>query len=390
MGVYRIAFCKICKKDRIISTKQRSKSCRKCNSELIAGDEWWIDYYDATHKRYRENIGTSKVLAENTLRKRKVAIAEGKFLDIKRELRIKFEDFADEYLERHCKSNNKSWLKSDYFNLNGLKKYFAGKCLHEITPGDIEDYRTERIKEVSKSTVNRVLNCLSSLYNRAIEWGKATDNPMTKIKPYKISGRRLRFLEQEEIDKLLSHCCAHLKPIVIVALHTGMRKGEILGLKWHDIDIKRNIIHLYDTKNGENREVPMNETVQKTIIGVLKNPESQYIFCNKDGKPYRDIKKSFFTALKNTGIINFRFHDLRHTFASQLVMAGVDLNTVRELLGHKSIDMTLRYSHLSPDHKKRAVDILGKRMDYFWTKIDNSKEPEDTSIPELSENKAVI
>lgn len=357
--------------------------------KYLKNGNWFIDYY-ANGKRKREKIGTSKSLAETVLKKRKVEIAENKFLDIKKEQKIKFEDFANEYLEVHCKSNNKSWYKSDYFNLKSLKQYFTGKYLHEITPKDIEQYRAERIKEVSKATVNRVLNCLSSLYNRAIEWGKATDNPMTKVKPFKVANKRIRYLEKEEIDKLLVNCCEHLKPIVIVALHTGMRKSEILGLKWHDIDIKRNVIHLYNTKNGEKREVPMNEIVQKTIIGVLKNPESQYVFCNKDGKPYGHVRKSFFTALKKVGIINFRFHDLRHTFASQLVMSGVDLNTVRELLGHKSIEMTLRYSHLSPDHKKRAVDILGKRMDTFWTLEEKNKKSEELVVPEVFYNKAVI
>lgn len=356
----------------------------------IKKGNWFIDYY-ANGRRRREKVGTSKTLAETVLKKRKVEIAEGKFLDIKREQKIKFEEFADEYLEVHCKPNNKSWYKSDYSNLKNLKKYFAGKCLHEITPKDIEQYRAERLKEVSRSTLNRVLNCLSSLYNRAIEWGKATYNPMTKIKLFKVPNKRIRYLENEEIDKLLDNCCEHLKPIVIVALHTGMRKGEILGLKWHDIDIKRNIIHLLNTKNGEKREVPMNDVVQKTIIGVLKHPDSQYIFCNGDGKPYRNVRKSFFTALKRAGIINFRFHDLRHTFASHLVMSGVDLNTVRELLGHKSLEMTLRYSHLSLDHKKRAVDILGKRIDTFWTpeavgKKLEEKSPAVTSLKSISYN----
>ncbi len=348
----------------------------------LKNGNWFIDYR-VNGRRKREKIGSNKALAEIVLKKRKVEIAEGKFLDIKKEQKIKFEDFADEYLEVHCKANNKSWHKSDYHNLRNLKKYFAGKYLHEITSEDIERYRADRIKEVSKSTVNRVLSCLGSLYSRAIEWGKATSNPMTKVKVFKVANKRIRYLEKEEIDKLLAHCCEHLKPIVIVALHTGMRKSEILRLKWHDIDIKCNIIHLLDTKNGEKREIPMNEVVQKTIIGVLKNPESQYIFCNKDGKPYGDIKKSFFTAIKKSGIVDFRFHDLRHTFASQLVMAGVDLNTVRELLGHKSLEMTLRYSHLSPDHKKRAVDILGQRMDAFWTLEDKNKKPEELAVSKL-------
>lgn len=336
------------------------------------GDVFYISY-SQNGNRIQQAISTDRKLAEAVLQKRKVEIVEGKHLDVKKVSKVKFDEFVDEYLEVHCKPNNKSWRKSDYPNLNGLKKYFAGKYLHEITPRDIEQYRADRIKEVTKSTVNRVLNCLSSLYNRAIEWEKATDNPMSKVKLFKVPCSRLRFLEKEEIYKLLTaideltltnkhNQYSHLKPIVIVGLFTGMRKSEILGLRWRDVDIKRNVIHLHDTKNSENREIPINKLVQSTIINVLKKPESQYVFCNSDGKPYGNVRKSFDTALEKAGITNFRFHDLRHTFASQLVMAGVDLNTVRELLGHKSIQMTLRYSHLSPDHKTRAVDLLGSKI----------------------------
>ena len=149
---------------------------------------------------------------------------------------------------------------------------------------------------------------------------------------------------------------------MIFALNTGMRRGEILGLKWRDLDIKRGVIYLHNTKNGEKRELPINEQVKTALIRVRKNPLSEYIFCKQDGSPAGDIKKSFLTAMSKSGIKDFRFHDLRHTFASHLVMSGADLNTVRELLGHKSLQMTLRYSHLSPNHKQRAVDILGRRI----------------------------
>ena len=325
---------------------------------------WFIDYY-ANGRRKREKVGTSKSLAEIVLKKRKVELAENRYLDIKKEQRVKFEDFSEEYLELHSKHKKSYYTDTKIVGL--LKRLFGGKYLYEISSLDIERFKSQRAKEVSPATVNRALAVLKSMFNRAILWGKAEHNPCKGVKLFKENNQRLRFLEREEVDKLLSNCCEHLRPIVIVALHTGMRKGEILGLKWRDIDIKRNMIYLADTKNGEKREVPMNDIVQKTIIGVLKHPESQYIFCNNDGQPYGDIKKSFLTAVNKSGIINFHFHDLRHTFASQLVMAGVDLNTVRELLGHKSLEMTLRYSHLSPDHKKRAVDVLGKRMDTFWT-----------------------
>lgn len=348
---------------------------------------WFIDYY-AAGRRKREKIGTSKALAETVFKKRKVEIAENRFLDIRKEEKIKFSDFADGYLELHSKLKKSYYTDAKIVGL--LKKHFGGHYLYEMTSLDVEKFKSRRAKEVSPATVNRALAVLKSMFNRAIVWGKARDNPCRAVKLFRENNQRLRFLEREEINKLLDNCTEHLKPIVIVALHTGMRKGEILGLKWHDIDIKRNIIHLLDTKNGEKREVPMNEVVQKAVIGVLKHPDTQYIFCNKDGEPFGDIKKSWLTAVKKSGIVDFHFHDLRHTFASQLVMSGVDLNTVRELLGHKSLEMTLRYSHLSPDHKKRAVDILGKRIDTFWTPEQMSEVDKKLTSTQLFDSKLVV
>ncbi|MFH0732203.1 MAG: site-specific integrase [Candidatus Omnitrophota bacterium] len=330
------------------------------------GDDWYIDYY-AYGKRKREKIGPSKALAENVLHKRKIEIAENKYLDIRKEQKIKFEDFTIEYFNLHCKPNNKSCMGFDRHNINALKKFFSGKHLYEITPLSVEKFKAERAQEVSAATVNRNLACLKSMFNRAIEWGKAKENPVKKVKLFRENNKRLRYLEKEEIVKLLANSNKHLRSIVVVALNTGMRKGEILGLKWQDVDFRRSIIFLLNTKNGEKREIPINEQVKTALIRVRKHPESPYIFCKADGTHYGNVRKSFFTAVKKSGIINFRFHDLRHTFASQLVMSGIDLNTVRELMGHKSLQMTLRYSHLSPDHKKRAVDILSKRMDTIWT-----------------------
>ncbi len=346
------------------------------------GEDYYIDYY-ALGRRRREKIGPSRLLAKNVLRKRKLELAENRYLDIKKEQKIAFEVFSDEYLELHSK------LKKSYYTdckiVGLLKKCFGGKCLHEITSLDVEKFKSQRAKEVCPATVNRALAVLKSMFNRAIAWGKAETNPCKAVKMFKENNQRLRFLEKEEIEKLLLHCQHHLRPIVIVALNTGMRKSEILGLKWHDIDVRRNIICLLDTKNGEKREVPMNDVVKRALIAVPKHPESSYVFCNKDGKPYGDIKKSFFTAMKDSDIIGFHFHDLRHTFASQLVMAGVDLNTVRELLGHKSLEMTLRYSRLSLDHKKRAVDVLSRQMDAIWTPEPAVDDTEKLTVSQLIE-----
>ena len=285
----------------------------------------------------------------------------------------------------HCKNNNKSWEHADKSNLKALKRYFSGKYLYEITSLDIEKFKTARLKEgVTPATVNRALTSLKSLFNRAIEWGKATENPARKVRLFKETGRRLRFLEKEEVTKLLNACADHLRPIVILALFTGIRKSKILGLKWRDIDIRRDIIYLYDTKNGERREIPMSDIVKKTLIKTRKHPNSPYIFHNTYGRPYKDVRRAFADALEKAKIKNFRLHDCRHTFASHLVMSGVDLNTVRELLGHKSIQMTLRYSHLSPEHKQRAVNVLAQK---FAKKTPESAEECTEFVPQAVENK---
>ena len=215
----------------------------------------------------------------------------------------------------------------------------------------------------SKGRKTKVLSeeCESLLVKLASE-GKSCDVIASEIfyQQFKkcMKNSRLRFLEKEEIKTLLENCSEHIKPIVIVALNTGMRKSELFNLKWHDIDYKREIIHLLVTKNNEKREIPMNSLVKSTIIKVKKHTKSNYVFCKNDGSPYTNIRRAFKTALKRANIHDCSLHTLRHSFGSHLVMSGIDLNTVRVLLGHKDIKMTTRYAHLSPNFKKRAVEVL--------------------------------
>ena len=320
-------------------------------------NSYWIDYY-FNGRRFREKVGPSKTLVQNALHKRKTEIAEKRFLNVRKAIKIKFEEFADLFLELYSKPNNKSWKKSDLHNVNGLKKFFSGKYLYEITPEMIEKFKAQRMKEVSPARVNRNLACLKCMFNRAIEWGKAEENPVKKIKLLKENNKRLRYLDREEFDRLLNVCAKHLRPIVITAFNTGMRKGEILSLKWENVDLVRRIIYVLDTKNGEKREIPINQKLKEIFSNIKPNSKSPYDFCKSNGQPYGEVKLAFANAMEASRIANFRFHDLRHTFVSHLVMAGIDLNTVRELLGHKSLTMTLRYAHLSPEHKRKAVEIL--------------------------------
>ncbi len=158
-----------------------------------------------------------------------------------------------------------------------------------------------------------------------------------------------------------------MNPInLITALNTGMRKGEILSLKWSNVDFKNGVIVVEGTKNGEIRKIPMNQKLTQALQNDKKVSKGEYVF-SENGKPYQDLKTGWWSALKKAKIEGFRFHDLRHTFGSRLGMAGVDIRTIQELTDHKDIKMTMRYSHPTPEHKKNAVKMLDGVTTFFTT-----------------------
>lgn len=230
----------------------------------------------------------------------------------------------------------------------------------------VDQLRTDLINKGYKpASNNKVTNLLKTMLNKAIEWEMVTEDVLKrirKVKPLKDSGKRLRYLSIEEVQTLISKCDTHLKPIVITALNTGMRRGEILNLQWEkNIDLKHGFILLEQgmTKNGSRREIPINDTLRGVLQGLTRRLDIPHVFYDSvTGKPCKDVKRSFNTAMRRAGIRDFHFHDLRHTFASHLVMSGIDLTTVSKLLGHKSLNITLRYSHLSPGHLNKAVNVL--------------------------------
>jgi integrase len=182
-----------------------------------------------------------------------------------------------------------------------------------------------------------------------------------KAKQLEENNARLRFLSKEECQALISACDDHLRPIDVTALNTGARKSEILNLRWDQVDLKHGFILFKGcmAKNGERREVPINETLKATMNSIVRRLDLPFVFFNPaTDDPYIIVHRRFSSALKKAGIIDFKFHDLRHPFASHLAMSGVELITIKELLEHKDISMTLRNAHLAPAQKKRAVNIL--------------------------------
>jgi integrase len=333
------------------------------------GKNWYIDYF-YKGKRYRRKISRSKKVAELTLKDIEVKIAKGEFLGIHEEKKVLFEDFAKEYLEfsETNKAPESYRRDKDHLGLH-LIPYFKEKYLFEITSQEIEKYKTERLKRLKPATVNRQLACLKHMFNKAIEWGYVKNNPMKDVRMLKEPPGRIRYLMPDEISALLRECAPHIRPIVITALHTGMRKSEILNLKWSNIDLKRRLITIETTKNNECRTIPINDVLYEELRKIPRHFRNHMVFYNKDGENYYDIKKGFQAAVKRAGVKDFRFHDLRHTFASYLVMSGVDIRTVQQLLGHKDIKMTLRYSHLSKTHLQDAVNKVGTNL----AQIENSE-----------------
>lgn len=325
---------------------------------------YWLDYRHSGH-RYRKRVGPYKALADNAWAKIRTEMAENKFLDVKKIKQVRFEEFADRYFDLHCKVNHRSAEKAAGGQLKILKRFFTGKYLHEITPVMIERFKVERIKEkVCPATANRALTCLKALYNKAIKWKEFDGaNPVNDVQFFKEENHKLRFLEKEEIAGVIQNSRGIIKPLVTIAVNTGMRRGELFGLKWRDIDFNHGLIHLLVTKSGKQRVIPMNDHVRNALLSIRKHDTSPYVFVRTDGDALKDVRRGFLSALTKVGIKDFRFHDLRHTFASQMAMSGVDLNTVRELLGHADLKTTLIYAHLSKDHRQRAVNLLGSRLE---------------------------
>jgi len=332
------------------------------------GNNWYIDLR-FKGQRIREMIGPSRKDAEKVIAKKKTEIIENKYLDIRKDLDpIKFHDFAKEYLQ-WAKTNKKaSTCLRDISIMRLFDKEFEGKNIQDITTWQIEKWKSKRGDKFKPNSVNRELALLKHIFSKAIEWKRIKENSVKSVKCLKGATKRVRYLMPDEIQILLSNCNdllrGLLKPLVTVALHTGARKGELQNLQWPQVDFELGIISLLDTKNGERRDIPINETVKITLKAMDRSNE--FVFPNRNGKRIDDaqVQIAFTEAVKRSGIEDFHFQDLRHTFASNLVMQGAELNDVRELLGHKKMDMTLRYAHLSPKHKRKVVNILDRVLSW--------------------------
>ncbi len=250
--------------------------------------------------------------------------------------------------------------------INQLAEEFGSTDLSEFHTALVEFYLCEGLDQGLKpATVNRRLACLKHMFRKACEWGLCSGEKLKEIRNVKFlreNNQRVRYLQTEECQKLINVCdkysrLRHLKPIIITAMNTGMRRGEILSLKWEQVDFKKGVIVLHD-RDDEIRHLPINEALAETLREIERRDDIPYVFVDSHGNPFKHIREAFASACRRSGIEDFHFQDLRHTFACHLVKAGIELVTVSKLLGHKSMAMTLRYLFLAPDHMKAAVNTL--------------------------------
>jgi integrase len=319
---------------------------------------WWINYYH-DGRQHREKIGR-KSMAVAMYQKRKTQIREGRFFPPRHTQPIAFSEIIDDMLEYSRQHKVKACQRDDVYMSNKLKTAFKGFTVAQVNSQHMERLLASLAdKGRSPSTLNHYHSALSLIFRLAIRNGKATQNPAKELRRRKENNARVRFLDADEEAKLHDAVSAvHLAEIYL-ALNTGMRRGEQYKLRWENVDLERGVITIPRAKHGEKRHIPINSAARIALLALRRLGDGAYVSPTRwRGERKVDQREWFENAVKRAGIPNFRWHDLRHTFASRLVMAGVDLRTVQELMGHKNMTMTLRYAHLAEQHQKDAIERL--------------------------------
>jgi len=326
-----------------------------------------VRYVDREGREHREKVG-SKSAAQEVYRQRKTEIRLHKFdpEGVLRRRVLTVKGLVERYLpEIEMKRSG----REDVRHAGRWVEFMGDVPCDQVQPEDVQRWVRKRLREktnrggqVTPATVNRSLACLKRLFNLGIRDGLVERNPVSRVKMLQENNARIRYLLPEEEVQLRAVMSPRDWAAVCFAMNTGLRLGEMVGLRREDLDVRLGMVTVRRSKHGEARHVPMNQSAREALAVILGGHDSDWVFpAPRGGGPRRGDSLSrcvLQPALRRTGIRNFRWHDLRHTFCSRLVMAGVDLRTVQELAGHKTITVTTRYAHLSPGHQRAAVMAL--------------------------------
>jgi integrase len=375
---------------------KETKKVRGVYEKKPGSGVWWVRYA-ANGRIRREKVG-SKSAAIDFYRKRKTQVLQGEKLPERfRQRKVKFGELADDALS-YCKANNRG-SQFDAYRIGRLKSEFQNFPA-EIPIDQLRKWVSAQ--EWKPGTRNRYKTTLSLVYRLAIENGKASTNPARLLKRNHEDNGRVRFLGQfkpsdttldylrgftDEESRLRavirSKYLAHM-PEFEIALHTGMRPSEQFNLTWDKVDFERKLVTIPRSKNGRTRHIPLNSIAIAGFQELFgRSQGSGPVFVNIHGEPLKGYKHWFDDAVSEAGICNFTWYCLRHTFASRCAMAGVDIRTIAELMGHQTIQMTMRYAHLAPSYKLAAVERIAGT-----TKLDEATDTNtDTEAVELLGNR---
>ena len=351
---------------------------------------WWAVWYDEYGHKRRKKCGPKRLAIQFRAKMLNEVFERLHFPNRFRHQNVLVADAIEDYLTRK-RGVLRSLVNWERY-AKQWKATFAGKILRQVVPGDIERYAARRRADgLCDASVNRELTLLRSVFNMAIEDGKAETNPVRSKFFEKENNQRVRYLSADEENQLRVAVGEARWPTIALAMHTGLRQGNLFNLRWSDVSFETGIVRVPRSKSGEAYVAPMNDEVRRLLQDLPSRLRSRWVFPSRNGarpmNPKNFLHRVFCPALAKAGIADFRWHDLRHTFASRLVMAGVDIRTVQELMGHKTLAMTLRYSHLSPEHRLDAVQRLVKTPPTDTTA--DTKPPEENP-PETAPRKSAI
>jgi integrase len=314
---------------------------------------WWIQYFDAQRRRHREKVGRREA-AINLLAIRRSAKLEGRKLPSPRQA-ILFRALCADALEHSRAENTSKSTHELELKINEFLPAFGDRAAEEITKQEIVRWLTEQAeaRDWKPSSRNRWQAAFSLIFRVGIDNEKITRNPAAGIKRKTENNDKVRFLSDEEERALLQAADPGFHSHLLLSIHTGIRMSEQYGLKWSQVDSERRQLYLPKTKNGDPRDVPLNGTALAALKKLRASSKGEFVFPDAESP-----RGWFLGAVDRAGLKDYTWHCNRHTFASRLVMAGVDLHTVGELLGHRTAQMTKRYAHLSVNHKQAAVERI--------------------------------
>jgi integrase len=342
------------------------------------GDRWWFSK-TINGVRYRKPLPTArtKALADEAARHELMKLHRKRYGGSEDQL---IADFIDKVYLPWARTNKRGH-REDERNCATIKRWFRSYRFSQVSPLLVEKFKREELQrpvvrkrriegkltvvEQSRrpATVNRVLACLSKIFSMARDAGLLSDNPCRSVRKLREDNRRERVLSPDEEGRLLAVCTgprAHLAPIITLALNTGMRRGDLLTLRWEQVDFARGLIYVPNRKRGDSKGhwLPINSVVRQSLAALsLRRRDDGQVFG------IADVKTAWRSALREAGITGLRFHDLRHTAATRLAEAGCDAFTIAAILGHSSIQTSARYTHASDERKRAAMEAIVTRSE---------------------------